>query len=591
MPNHQLNSAPNFIESDINRLHGGREGGLILSSFTRDGGIAVWIQAFERAMGALFRDRTHWPVIHMPAQDPASLTTAVKHGFRTLREKIAANELHLWSGGWSGAPGALLSREELEWEIRWGDGNPEDGGLEQLFRVRPKVLFPTLISPSQALHLWEQDGRPVCGGYSTHPVPGTITPLWLYRRAHWYRAPALLLDIRRPETLPVLIPDLEDQSRLILHLVIPPTPFEDLPDPAAVAEAVAPVFEGRSAGPCFETVPDGNGETPGLFVETFPLRSAVSLPLAPGIIGPLRGAARLNHDRVSGVLRGLSPYRMHGPTPVALVGASAMRREPLDFQGSTEGHLAMSEGDLGVRFASGRIAGITVKGGVGTVSRRALGFLRRDEGSIPSTVFLETHQAAWFSSTRSRGVEELALLPCGPEPIELKTTAVLAEEAPGLLISYCLKFPARIPAGPVSASLFSIPILFRDETEDYTIELFDGDGVPGRLQIPPRPGRWTVMAWLLRFPLGGDAGIYIGAAEPGRRLAISMEVRQTRTDRGLLLSADPIWRHRGELPHELSGVKMTGTILLADGSGEVTDLQVQSGTLDSLLRFNLTVPA
>jgi len=188
-------------------------------------------------------------------------------------------------------------------------------------------------------------------------------------------------------------------------------------------------------------------------------------------------------------------------------------------------------------------------------------------------------------------VEERALLPCKPEPIELRTTALLAEDAPGLLVSYSLQFPAQLPAGPVTISLFSIPILFRDEAESYTVEVVDSDGEVDQLQIPPRPGRWTVVAWLLRLPLNGGAGIRIGAAEPGRRLAISMEIRQTRTDRGLLLSVDPIWCHRGELPAELSEARMTGTLFFSDGSGEAPDLSVQPGLIDSLLRFNLTVPA
>lgn len=548
-----------------------------------------WLREFH---GEIRRIPRAVLTVHMSCPDPILLSGETREAFELLRKSADGESLRLWSGGWSGAPAALLTREELEWEYRWSETNEEGTGLEQLLRRTPESSFPYRATPAQAAHLAHVTGRPVCGGYASPPLFGSIRSLWIHHTGHWASIPARVLDASRP----VAVPSDASGEAGLFHLVH----FqEEIQDPARLVDQLL------SLPPPLGFVPEREDRPPPpIFSAPASLGSPVLLNTGPATASPLRKAARLNRDRTREVLATLSPQRngarpVAGTRPVAGVlaggpGASREYRTPEEFQGSTEGHLMMNEGPLTVRFASGRIAGITGERDGSTPARRAAGYLRERGKRIPRTSYLQTENAAWFSGPRFRGVEEKAFLVPpggnGDHRFDLHTTALLSERLPGVLLSYALRFPRVTPEEDFSIALMQIPLMETEAPREATIEILDSEGTLSTFPLPPEPGSWTIAARLARFPLNGGGSLWIGSADPAQPTVIAMQVELARGEKGFLLSLDPLFRYDGVLPGETAGTLITGTLIIAPGSTAPETLQVPADVEGYLRSFSRTVP-
>lgn len=521
--------------------------------------------------------------VHFPVPDAVAATRDIP--------PIPAETVSLWSGGWSGAPAALLNREELEWEIRWGETNEEGTGLEQWLRRPSAVIFPSRPTAQQVVHLARVTGKPVCGGYYRRPDQGTFDRIRLFHNERWWSAPTLFLDLNLPIHISktptgALYPD---PAIILLHLVIGPG---HCPDPHRTAERIAHALASDPlAGPCFsEENPDGSMRWQPVFAGVFPDGGPADLQIAAATVAPLRRTARLNRDKISATLRALSPYRSRS------VFSSSPEREhftPEEFQGSTEGHLTMREGGFTIRFASGRIAGIADDACGAMVARRATGYVQADAGILPETSYLTTDYATWFSGPRFRGVEERASARYGPESesrFQLLTRTMLVEDTPGARMSYTVQFPTELPLQKLSVAMFQIPIRYCNPGETTELELVDADGVRTETALPAGAGHWTVATALLRIPAADGPGFWIGSAEPGRSMMVVMEIERLSTERGLLLAIDPILRFEGVLPEELAATRLTGSLILAPGNREPGELHTPDHLRSYLSPFSRTVP-
>lgn len=618
MLNHQLNSSPIFTE----RAFPGEKTALLLSILCRNGETALWVAPF---LAELLRNRPDMAgrvALHLPAPAPATVTPEAARCFRSLAHLQKEEALTLWSGGWSGAPGAFLLSRELEEELLRADRNEEALGLAQLFPLPPEMFFLRGLSPPQAEELSKRTGTALCGGYRQQPRPGGVAPLWFFTGSRWVWRPSLVLDAEPP--LAESFPSGSGEAGLpLIHLLIGPDASPDgLPAPDRIVQTLLPFLdhvlpENLSKGLPSENVApkapepaprtEGTGSDPGkdgllppFFADPLPLSTPRDFSLAAGTATPWRTSPDQRPRHPDKVLRTLSPYR-ETLRPAGKTGSIPPQHlPPGDFQSTTEGHLMMEEDSLTFKFASGRLAGIawgknTPEAGLTTVPRRAQGFFLDTTRRRPAVAYLQTRHAAWFSGESARGVEEIANLDCASGSLELHTSASLITGIPGLTLSFRARFPETLPEAPCSIRLFQIPLRYVSgsaSTGDTSLsaEVITPDGGSLALNLSPKPGRITVAAWFLRIPISREQSLLIGTAEPGVRIATAFEIEIIRTPQGLLLAVEPIFRHDGILPQDLAGTSLAGTILLARGDTPLETLVIPSSEKTPLYRFSRTVP-
>lgn len=629
--NHQLNSSPIFAE----RAFPAEKTALLLSIFCRSGEKALWAAPFLEGLLGERPDLAGRVALHLPA--PASVSPRAVSAFSSLARSQEEGALLLWSGGWSGAPGAFLSRRELEGELEpeprtGGASGPETAGLAALFPLPPRVFFLRGLTPLQVEDLGRERGALFCGGYRQRPLQGEVAPLWFFGDSRWTWRPSLVLDPGRPLPAP-LGPVPGGSSPPLVHLVLGPG---DLPrsasDPARALQAVlhlpeavlpspgaVPTEEPRRDEPASGQEPPRAGLLPSFFADPLPLSGQADLFLAAGTAAFWRGWSSQTPGNPEKVLLSLSPYGESPRPPARRTPIARKHLPPGDFQSTTEGHLMMEEDSLTFRFASGRLAGITWNAPTSTpplttVPRRAQGFCLEQAGRTPTVTYLQTRHAAWFSGETARGVEEVARMDLGGTSLEFHTSAALRTGKPGLSLSFLASFPETLPAGPCSISLFQIPLVYlpgnhrvgpspegsrnRRPRSDrnpapetaFQVEAVSPEGESLAVNLSSNPGRTTLVAWFLRVPLSRDESLLIGAAEPGQKIATAFEIEIVRTTRGALLTVDPIFRHQGQLPRNLAGTGLAGTLLFARGDTPLEQLVIPPDEKTPLYRFSRTVP-
>lgn len=503
--------------------------------------------------------------------------------FHHMREAAHEGTIRIWSGGFSGAPAVFLTDEELEWECRWSETNADGTGLVQRTRHAAQLFFPRCAAPDQVAAVAQTLRRPVCGGYEELPRPGDTQPLWIHDGENWGSLPVRFLD--GTSTIPG-----SDEVASVPHVALHFRSSSPLPDPARLAEQIASWCK---------RYPGAQGTFPGqprpvtAFAETIPLLAAAELHATAPAVSSLRRSARLNRDRTRDILLTIAPHRNgYRPGPPG-TAAPAPPRTAETFQGSTDGHLMMEDGGLTVRFAGGRIAGLSDDRG-STVPRRALGYLRTGDAGLPRTSYLATDRAAWFTAPKVRGVEEHAvLIPPGQSerPFELLTRTLCGELIPGVLLSYVLTIPSALPRYRCTISLMGIPVSWCDPHEETVLETVDSEGRVGTRLLPGGPGRWTVFATLIRVPVGTGPGFWIGSGEPpGYSTVIPIHVEKTWHGTRLLLSVDPVFHCAGTVPENLAGNRISGSIIMASGGRKPRDIHIDPDAAPYSASFSRIVP-
>ncbi len=574
------------------------EAGILLSILGFEPSTASWIRLAEAEFG---RIPGAVATLHLVAPDLARVDGETRETFQLMNRSDESKWFRIWSGGWSGAPAVLLFREELEWDIRWSESNEDRTGLEQLLHRPVEAYAPHRPTPAQVVRLAGDREKPVCGGYPYPPQSGQIQPVWEYRDGRWRVAPALYLErdsLESSRRFPA--PDHLPPEPFLLHLALS---AETLPEPTILVDRILELLDTGSSAET-EVIPvdavfreardEELDHLPSQFESALPASMPAPLQLITAAAATQRHSARLNRDRIADTLRTLSPYFSGSAASVAGVRPDRGSYTPEEFQGSTEGHLTLQEGSLTVRFASGRLAGISDASRGESVRRRALGYVREHSGVIPRVSYLRTDHAAWFTGNRYRGVEERATMTLhgtdGEGLISMTTTTVVSEQFPGVLLGYALTFPENIPRVPLSIAMFQIPLAWHDPDSPAEVKLIDGDGVHSTATIPPGPGRWTVITSLLRVPLEGG-GLWIGSLDPGSPAIVPMQIERTATDQGALLSVEPVFHFHGVLPPDLAGNTITGSLVLVPGERPPGDLKIPREAERYLRYFSRTVPA
>ncbi|MEX2443287.1 MAG: hypothetical protein WD492_06770 [Alkalispirochaeta sp.] len=481
-----------------------------------------------------------------PAREPGAAD-----GVARLREIAARTTVHLWNGGYAGAPGVHLTAEELAWDLTWARTNPWDSGFSRRLQTSPTTDFPVLLTAVQAGQLGEDrmsEQGVLCLGYAGYtlaaPTSGTHR-LWFLEGGRWKWLTSHVVTAFQGPPRHVVEPDgIVD----CVHIIVSGGPGNDM-------EAV------RAGGRWASSV--GTEKPPALRPAPSPPRGTFFHSgiegggrwLPPGrtaAVAVIRASRAVSRDRTAVLLRaaaGVAPPPGGGEAP-ATGHDSFTNRE---LQGGSSGALRLDTDSVGAVFSTGRIAGLTYGKAPLTPAVRSQGFLQ----TTTSTRYLSTTSAAWFTGVRVRGVHEVAEI---PRHVRLGITTFAMDQLPGLVLNVVAEGPVSVEETVVRQGVLEIPLCdIGDASTTLTGAVMDSSGrvreisvfphLPNTLSDSESPLEWTVGAVGLRIDVPA-ASIWLIAAHPGAVLPVAFALGAREIPGGYRVSWYPVGFERDAVPDD-----------------------------------------
>lgn len=556
---------------------------LIVSLYTRDA--AALPPA--AALAAYVTDRFAPPVaLHLATPDVRTVTREAMEAAKRIGDLTQKRSLQIISGGWCGAAGALITPSELLWEWRWSLTNPENTGVEQIFRVQAAGFFPQASCEYQLEGIPEDTTDLICCGYPPeHCTTASrgVAPFFVRHRGVWREHQALLVRYgeapRHRDHLP---------GYTMVHLVLEHRQLH-LPDVPEVGDTLLDLLSRCT----LEEPPEGRPPAGTMSSGTREDLSGALYLRAPGTIHA-RGTCG---HRPNGTRTVLSCASLLG---VSEAGAPLPPAELPDFQGTTDGAFTLDEpGGVTVVTRAGRPGGITLPDGTPVMTGHLWGYARNASGILPEIRYLESHGAAWYSGTGHRAVREESSLTMGSSRIALSLSTVTIDHRQGFFFPWVmtLPFPGLSRATWTAAPLL-LPLNTGTAHGPVAVEAVDCDGKSTVVHLREDDTPVVVPAWYVRIPVAGGPTVLLAAADPGNRAIMPWLLRRnaSRGETVVALGYHGSGYHGSGLPEtphpmETRETVLRGTYVVAPGNTPEDLLHVDFDAAPFVMPFNRTDPA
>jgi hypothetical protein len=513
---------------------------LLSSRISTTDDLTTFVHFVDLVSKKLNRDETAPLVLHpvalpsFPAPDRAAAD-----GIARLREIMARPAVHLWNGGYAGAPGVHLTTEEIAWDLTWARTNPWDSGFSRRLEANTTADFPVLTTAEQARQLGNDQvppHGPLCLGYAGYTLtgpPSGVQRLWFVENGQWKWLTSLLIG---PSTTSDGANETTRDPVDCLHIVVTDKlDLSSLPSAPVGPEMPALRQSTEPPGATFFHSALGRGD------------SQFSPQRAAGVAG-IRASQNVSRDRTAAILRAAAGISAPG-AGIAPGGHDPFRNREL--QGGVTGSLRLDTDSVGAIFAAGRIAGFTYGDAPLTPPVRCQGFSQTEAG----TRYLTSISAAWFTGIRVRGVHEAAQL---TGIARLGITTFATDLLPGLALNIAGEDQGDIEEPLLRRALLEIPLHDLDGALHHlTGAILDSTGQIREIDIfsnlsetvpdGASPLEWSVGAVGLRVDLPA-ASLWMVAAHPGAALPVPLVLGARAVPGGVRISWYPVGFERNAVP-------------------------------------------